>query len=148
MKIINDTREQLPYDFQSIGVDPPPITIRKTLESGDYSLEGYETRIAIERKSKADAYGTFGKGRNRFERELERLSHYEFAAVVIESEWLDLIRHPPARSRLNPKTIFVSVIAWCQRFDVHFFTVPNRAFAEKLTYRLLERFWRDHHARL
>jgi len=142
MRIVIDTREQLPYDFKNI--DPPPATIRKALASGDYSLEGYENDIAIERKTKSDAYGTFGKGRARFERELERLSKYEFAAVVIESEWLDLIRNMPARSRLNPKTIFVSVIAWSQRFGVHFFTVPGRAFAEKLTFRLLERFYKDH----
>ena len=142
MQIVIDTREQLPYKFQAI--NPPPVTIRKTLTSGDYSLEGYEDRIAIERKTKSDTYGTFGKGRARFERELERLSTFEFAAVVIESDWLGLVRNPPARSRLNPKTIFVSVIAWSQRFDVHFFTAPGRAFAEKLTFRLLERFYKDH----
>ena len=142
MQIVIDTREQLPYDF--LNIDPPPATIRKALASGDYSIEGYEDRVAVERKSKVDAYNSFGRGRRRFERELERLSTFEFAAVVIESEWRDLIRNPPARSRLNPKTIFVSVIAWSQRFGVHFFTVPGRAFAEKLTFRLLERFYKDH----
>jgi len=142
VQIVIDTREQLPYKFQAI--NPPPDTIRKTLASGDYSIEGFENRIAIERKTKSDAFSSFGKGRARFERELERLSTFEFAAVVIESDWLELVRNPPARSRLNPKTIFVSVIAWSQRFGVHFFTAPGRAFTEKLTFRLLERFYKDH----
>ena len=142
MQIVIDTREQLPYTFQAI--NPPPDTIRKVLVSGDYSVEGFEDRIAIERKSKVDFYGSVGRGRRRFEAELERFSKFEYAAVVIESDWLGLIKNPPARSRLNPKTIFVSVIAWSQRFDVHFFTAPGRAFAEKLTFRLLERFYKDH----
>jgi len=46
-------------------------------------------------------------------------------------------------SRLNPKTVVASIAAWSQRFRVHFFTCPDREFAERFTYRLLERFRRD-----
>ena len=143
MQIVIDTREQLPYTFRAI--NPPPDTIRKALASGDYSIEGFEDQIAIERKSKVDFYGSVGRGRRRFEAELERLSKFEYAAVVIEAEWRDLLI-PPARSRLNKKTITRGIAAWNQRYGVSFYTVPNRAFAERWTYILLERFWRDHDA--
>ena len=142
MIILIDSREKKPYSFNSI--TPPPITHIRTLKTGDYSLSGLSDKITVERKSLTDAFGTFGRGRKRFIKELERMQTYDFAAVIIESSWLNIIRNPPPRSRLNPKTIHASVVAWQIRYDVHFWTVPNRAFGEKTTYRLLDRYYRDH----
>jgi len=142
MQIIVDTREQSPYSFATI--TPPPETIRATLKTGDYSLAGYENKITIERKSLIDTFGTFGRGRRRFEKELERMKSYDFAAVVIEADWVTILRCPPTRSKLNPRTVYASILTWAIRYGVHFFLCPNRAFAEKTTYRLLERFWKDH----
>ena len=139
--IIQDTREQNPFTFKTIR--PVPKTVTDTLKTGDYSIQGYQDLISIERKSLADAYGTFGKGRERFERELERMAKMQFAAVLIEADWNTILRRPPTRSRLKPKTIYRSVIAWEQRYGVHFWACTNRAFAEKTTFVMLERFWRD-----
>lgn len=72
-----DTREQRPYGFED--------TIRKKLDAGDYSVCGYENRIAIERKSLEDWINTILRGRERFAREIERLKEYDFAAIVIEA---------------------------------------------------------------
>jgi DNA excision repair protein ERCC-4 len=141
MIIIVDTREQRPYNFASIA--PPPTVEVATLGAGDYSLKGYEDQIAIERKSLADAYGTFGAGRKRFEQELERLAQLKFAMVIVEASLDTIIRRPPLRSRLLPKTVVASMIAWTQRFGVHFWACDNRALAEKITFRSLERFWKD-----
>ena len=102
-----------------------------------------ETIVSIERKSVADTFSTFGKGRKRFERELARLAKMQYAAVIIEGDWMTILTKPPRYSKLNPKTIYVSVIAWQQRFGIHFWTCPSRDFAERTTYRLLERFYRD-----
>jgi ERCC4-type nuclease len=142
MIIIADTREQRPYDFSCIV--PPPAVEVSTLNVGDYSLKGFTDQISIERKSLLDTYGTFGQGRARFQRELERAIKLQFFAVVIESQWDEIVKRPPSRSRLNPKTIVASIAAWCQRFpNVHFFTVPGREFGERFTFRLLERFHKD-----
>jgi ERCC4-type nuclease len=139
--IIRDTREQAGYDFTCI--TPPPVMEVATLATGDYSLKGFEEQIALERKSLTDCYGTFGRGRKRFAQELVRMADFRFAAVIIEADWPTILRRPPVRSRLNPKTVLASIIAWSQRFRVHFFTGPDREFAERFTYRLLERFHRD-----
>lgn len=101
MIIIRDTREQAGYDFACI--TPPPVVNVATLTTGDYSLKGLENQITIERKNLSDAFGTFGRGRARWERELERMAGYQFAAVVIEADWHTIVRRPPARSRLNPR---------------------------------------------
>jgi DNA excision repair protein ERCC-4 len=139
--IIQDTREQAPYTFSCI--TPPPLVEVATLASGDYSLKGLENQVAVERKSLIDAFGTFGAGRDRFERELERLAQLRFAAVVIERDFDTIVKRPPARSRLKPKTVIRSMAAWGIRYGVHFYWLPNRAAAEKWTFILLERFWND-----
>ena len=141
MVIIQDTREQTPYDFACI--IPQPLVEIATLPTGDYSLKGLTDKVGIERKSLADCYGTFGLGRVRFQRELERAINFQFFAVVIEADLHTLAKHPPARSRLNPKTVIASIAAWSMRYRVHFWTCPNREFAERYTFRLLERFWKD-----
>jgi ERCC4-type nuclease len=148
--IVVDTREQLPFRFEELRGDGKdgrcplfvPIS-HSPLATGDYSLEGFEDRIAIERKSLADLFATLSQGRRRFQRELERLAGYDFAAVVIEADWRTITCDPPERSRLLPKTVFRSVIAWQLRYPrIHWWTCPNRRFAEIATFRLLERFWK------
>lgn len=141
LSIIIDTREQKPYDFKF--ADPTPLITRLALKSGDYSLVDYKDKITIERKSMLDAFGSFGRGRKRFVKELERLSLFDLAIIIIEADWTRIFRNPPHRSKLKPKTIHSSIIAWEQRYNVHFWTVPNRQFAERTTYRILERYIKD-----
>lgn len=143
MKIIVDTREQAFYTFSTIS--PPPETIRATLRTGDYSLDGFQNKISVERKSLSDFLGSVGSGRARFIRELGRAASMEFFAVVIEADWSAIIaeiktNHP----KMSSKAVYASTIAWAQRFKTHFYPCPSRAFAEKTTYRVLQRYWADH----
>jgi DNA excision repair protein ERCC-4 len=133
-RIIIDSREQKPYRFECYAV--------RALPAGDYSIEGMENRVAVERKSKVDAYGTIGAGRDRFVRELEKLAKYDYAAVVIECSLSDFIK-PPPRSELNPRSAINSLVAWSVRYGVHVFFADNRLLARALTYRILEKFYRE-----
>jgi hypothetical protein len=119
--------------------------IRGTLQQGDYGIEGMAARVAVERKSAADLFGTLSSGRKRFVRELERLQERcEFAAVVVEADWQTLFSTPPEYSRLPPRNVFRSVVAYQQRYPrVHWWFCPGRRFAELTTFRVLERFWRE-----
>lgn len=149
--IVVDSREQKPYAFASIRADarqqnrPVQVPIHgAALPQGDYSIQGWEDRVAIERKSLADLYSTLGHGRERFGRELARLNDLWFACVVVEAEWGTVMRHPPFRSELLPKTVYRSILAWMVRYpSVHWCLVPGREFAEVTTFRLLERFWKE-----
>lgn len=149
--IVVDTREQDPYAFAGLRADAKyqrrPLIVntrRGTLGQGDYSIDGWWAEIAIERKSAADLFGTLGQARDRFERELARLQCLAFAAVVVEAEWSELLKDPPVHSRLNPRTVFRSVVAWQQRFNrVHWLMMPGRRAAEAAVFRVLERYWRD-----
>lgn len=148
-----DTREQLSYGFESVTKPVIPFDIEVgTLPTGDYSVRDgtteYFKSICVERKSKSDAYGTFGHDRDRFERELERMAEFAYAAVVIEADWTEIFNEPPRYSTgMKPKTISSSIVAWSQRYGVHFFLCPHREFAERLTHRILERWIRDQRER-
>jgi len=153
MTIKVDTREQLPYDFASVKSPQIPFTVvRDTLGTADYTTEAPLTapkadQIVIERKSLQDLYSTLGQARDRFEQEFQRMSEYGYAALVVEATWEQIAepnRHLKHPSLLVPKTVVATLVAWSQRYGVHVFTCPGRVFAEKLTYRLLERWFRDH----
>lgn len=150
--VVIDSREQRPFTFEGFRTDSrqryAPLvvpTVVAGLGQGDYSLLGHEHRMAVERKSLADLYGTLGQGRERFERELQRLHQLEWAMVVVEADWEDILCRPPELSKLNPKTIFRSVIAWMQRYrNVHWWAADGRRAAEAVTLRCLERWHKDH----
>ena len=149
--VIVDSREQLPFAFAGLQSDtrdgggPLVVTLRRgTIDAGDYSLAGHEARVAVERKSLSDLYSTIGQGRERFERELDRLSRLECAAVIVEAEWSTILNDPPRHSQLSPKTVFRSIVAWQQRWrGVHWWMCAGRRHAEVTTFRVLERWWRD-----
>jgi ERCC4-type nuclease len=155
-----DDREKLAYRFAGLHADArqhcrPLVveTVTRHLPTGDYTIDGegenelcpWAEMVAIERKSAEDLFCTLGQHRDRFERELERLAALDWAAVVVEAEWSELLRSPPIRSELNPKTVIRSVMAWQVRYPtLHWWFLPGRAVAEAVTYRLLEKFWREH----
>ena len=146
--IIIDSREQRPWLFASIKGDAKyghkRIEIPTewgTLKQGDYSIKGMETIVAIERKSLADAFGSCGQGRGRFQREHERLSRLAFAAVIIESDWDTIRRAPPPHTLLKPKVVFRTALSWSVRYGVQWWAMPGREIAELTCFRLLEKFW-------
>lgn len=128
-----DTREQRPYRF--------PLSEVKTLATGDYSIVGLEDRVAIERKTKEDAYSSLGQGRSRFERELQRLSRFDYAAIVIEASLPEFLQ-APAFSRMNPKAAAASIVAWSVKYRVCVFFAGDRRHGNAITRQLLEKYWR------
>lgn len=66
MKIIIDTREQLPLEFTG------HETTRHKLDEGDYATEQTEDYVVIERKSLDDFYSTITHNHIRFKSEIIR----------------------------------------------------------------------------
>lgn len=144
-----DSREQAPWHFRSIRADArdnnAPLIVRterKTLKTGDYSIVGHEHQIAIERKEKGDCFHCMGADRERFEKQVQRLSELPFGYVIVEADWLSIWGGHP-NSQLKPKVIHRTVISWQLRYrSVHWFLCPTRAFAESTAFRILESFHR------
>lgn len=153
-RVLVDTREQRPFTFSGTWDSPLARgklitieTIRATVPIGDYSIEGMTDRIGIERKSKEDIYGSIAQRRANFVERLERMSKIDFAAVVVEAEWAELLSDPPRHTQYRPKSLSRTILAWMTRYPVHWIMAPSREHAEKFTFRLLERFWIDQQER-
>lgn len=145
--VVVDTREQSPWHFTGIrgsGGAPliVPLSRDRSLKSGDYSILGLEDLISIERKSVSDWFGSIGRERQRFEAEMERLSSLQFAAVVIEGGWNELLLERPG-TQMTAKSVSRTIAAWSVRYGVHFFPCLNRRHAELFAFSLLSLFWRD-----
>ena len=163
--ILIDSAEQSPYTFQNMREDSGkrrPIIVptesvclgRYPDSLGDYSIDAARGRCHIERKSMADAHGTFlgwqKKGedvgrRERFEKELANLSEIQAGLVVVECTFTDLIKFAPETkntAQRNAKTLMRSILAWQQDYAVQWSFCDGRRLAEVVTFRWLERFVR------
>lgn len=138
--LIEDTREQTPLDFSRF--EPFARVERGTLESGDYSIKGHEREFAIERKSLADLIGTITQGHERFERELQRLESFRYAAVVVEASEIEL-RSGNYRSMLPPKSAIGMIRAFEVRYKIPFHFAGSRNMAAQLIYELAYYFKRE-----
>ena len=63
--------------------------------------------------------------------------------MMIEADWRRVLQGAP-NSKLNPKTVVRSVIAWQLNYmpRVHWWFAPGKNAAEVFTFRILDRFWK------
>jgi ERCC4-type nuclease len=143
MKIVIDTREQAPYSFDKYQVE----VTTGGLPAGDYSLPGFEDRVAIERKSLDDLIGCLmNSNRDRFERELSKLRFYDFAAVVVEAPLEDVSRGR-YRSEMKSHAAVQSIVTFQVRYRVPFMWCGNRDGGEYITHSLLSKYLYEIHKR-
>ena len=90
--VLIDTRERAPLSFSRF-----PNWIagekRKTLRVGDYSVEGMEHLLIVERKSLTDLITTLMQQRSRFFEMCEKLTKYRWRALLVEADLVPC--HPP-----------------------------------------------------
>lgn len=116
MVIITDTREQLNLDFSKF---KDIEVVRKKLDTGDYSVSGYESRLCIERKSVADTVSTLIGGHERFLRELERMKSYKEKYILVEHSPTILFNYCRQHGWENKfDTIIQSLLAYAYHYDV------------------------------
>jgi ERCC4-type nuclease len=92
-KVIKDTREQdgwffSPYDA-CIGMEI------KTLHTGDYTLEGFEDVVCVERKACVSEIAmNLGRKKGAFNAEIERMKDYAFSFIICEFSIDDILKYP------------------------------------------------------
>lgn len=157
----NQEKGHYVYDFANMRDPHLPFSVtREHLKTADYTVHLPDAalpqnRIVIERKSLDDLYGTLGNEtrRKRFKAEFERMSLFGYAAVVIEATLEQILRpndylDPRYATKLNPRSAYMTLMFWSQRYGVHIWMMPGRRVAEQWTFRLLECWTRDHYAKL
>jgi len=133
--IIIDTREQRGYSFS-----PRVDTIERALPAGDYSLLGYETLIAIERKSFADYISTVIHAQERFARELSILRSYPRAWIVVEARMGDILAGN-YESRVSPQALFAMTASLQSQYNIQIEFADNREIACAWVEELLWQYW-------
>jgi len=134
LTVIVDTREQTPFEFGDAAV-----TVRGTLNAGDYSLDKLTDLVAVERKELSDMVACVGPERERFERELVRLRGWKCKAVVIEAT-LGTITKGKWRSQVLPEAVLGSIASWRVKYGVEFIYADSHELAAAETLRLLRKF--------
>lgn len=150
MIILIDKREQNPVLYDKMN-DPrfPDLKIMwGTLKTGDYSLYGYELAgyshsVCIERKSLSDLFQSCGRGRARLQKEFERMAEFDHAEIIIENDLRTMFKNPPPMSMMKPKTVYRTLLAWSQRYNVKVWPCPSRSFMEQHIFLTLKRFYDD-----
>lgn len=93
--VVRDTREHAGHGWEFPANEDTGCagTVLGTLPTGDYSLEGYQHVLSIERKlSTAEFAGNLTQ--DRFTRELHRLAEFPYAYVVLEFTAQDINNYP------------------------------------------------------
>jgi ERCC4-type nuclease len=130
-----DDRERLPWEF------PECETVRARLFAGDYSCEGLTDCVAIERKSLTDFTQSLTYGRERFEDEMQRLSTYRRALVVVEAHLDDVIAGV-YRGRTKPRSLVGSVASIHARWSVPTVFLGSRQAAQFFARIWLQKTWK------
>ena len=91
--VIKDTREKQGWFFKRFGKCKG--TVVQTLKTGDYTIEGLEDILCVERKaSPAEIAINMGKKKNAFDAEMERISKFRLPYLVLEFSVSELLDFP------------------------------------------------------
>ena len=99
--IIKDTREQEGYTFESSSSRYHTCNgmITRKLDTGDYSIEGLEDKLCIERKASVVEFANnVGHDQVRFLKEIERMKEFQYKFMIFEFSLTDLMNFPEGSS--------------------------------------------------
>ena len=82
--VIKDTREQEGYHFSKY--DKCEGMIERKLDTGDYSIEGLEEKICVERKASPEKNlaTNLGQKKHAFMNEIERMKPFRHKFILLE----------------------------------------------------------------
>lgn len=132
--VIRDKREKVGYGWtftksKYFDRKRPPRCIDMelgTLTTGDYTLQGYEDIVTIERKDGfVELWNNYGH-RERFEKEMDRMSSFKYAYILIESsitpEVLEL-SPPQYKTGVPGKALIKWIITLGMKYNVQILPV-------------------------
>ena len=150
--ILEDTREKKPWSFSFFGVEQKRVKV----DTGDYTIEGYEDIISIDRKRNiAELYQNLFKEYPRFKREMERMEEME-SYIVCEFPYSDVLDFPhsmplvwsskakkrmPMKLKFEAKDVIERMDMINERYDVEFIYCDTRREAESTAFKRLKEFY-------
>lgn len=139
--IVVDTREQKPWSFST------QATASHKLDTGDYSIEGYESLLAIERKRNVAEFAN-NITEKRFKDVIERLKQIKHSYILFEFDMEDVMRYPvgsdiPKRLwdkiRISPSFILKHIVDLQVDHNIKIIFCGNSENAEKLALSIMRK---------
>ena len=128
-------------------LDPLQVEI-SGLATGDYSIRGLESVVAIERKSLPDLLACVGVERERFDKQIMRLAAYQTRVLVIESDWPEIERGE-WRSKVASAAVIGSLLGWAAAGITLLMAGDHERagrYVSRLLYTVARRRWRENRA--
>lgn len=143
MVIIIDTREQQPWDFGFHGI----ATKSQKLETGDYTIEGSDKLICIERKkSTGELAVNLGLKKKQFDAEMERMNEFKYKYLLFEFSINDMLNFPKNSGipsnliknvRINSKYMLKCLEEYQNKYEIEVIYANNRDSAVNFAVELL-----------
>lgn len=149
LSIIRDTQEKLEFfTFSSYG---DVSLISRKLATGDYSLEGLEDKITVDRKrNSGELYLNFGVDKTRLNKEFERMHSFEEAYFVCSFPFSDLEIFPERSGipkhrwrylKMAPAYLKRVIKETEERYEnIKFIFCDDQFAAEEVTYNILKKY--------
>jgi len=142
--IIIDSREQQPWIFQSRSVGN---IISKKLDTGDYSIEGFENILCIERKkSVSELAGNITE--KRFIKELERMSLFKYKFLILEFDYYSIDNYPESsglpkhiqdKIKITGAFIMKMLSEMQIKYGIHVIVCGNTTYASYIATNIMKR---------
>ena len=140
-KIIIDTREQKPWTFASYSTE------NKKLDTGDYSVEGLENILCIERKQSSSEFAN-NIVESRFKDVIERMSSIKYSFLLLEFDLEDLLNYPIGSTvprkmwnkiKISPAFLIKNILEFQINNNIIVYFCGNSQNAEKLAEHILKK---------
>jgi ERCC4-type nuclease len=142
--IIVDTREQKPWSFEN-------HTIANTkLDTGDYSIQGLEDILCIERKRNVAEIAN-NITESRFKDVIGRIKTYKFSFILLEFNIDDVLRYPIgstipkkiwSKIRISPQYIMKNLIDLQVENNIHVIFCGSSSTAEQIALSIMNRVYK------
>lgn len=141
--IIVDTREQQPWIFKNYA------QAHQKLDTGDYSIQGLETLLAIERKKSINEIAN-NIVEPRFKDVIGRLSQLKYSFILLEFNIDNVLNYPigsnlPKRMwdkiKISPAFIMKHILDWELKYNIKVIFCGNATNAEQVAEFILRKIY-------
>ena len=142
-KIIIDTREQQPWIFDNYAVS------NEKLDTGDYSIQGFENILCIERKKSVSEIAN-NVTEKRFKDVVARMAQCKYSFLLLEFELDDIIKYPVGSNvpkkmwdklKVSPNYIIKHLVELQIFFDIKVLFCGGPSNAEKIALSIMKKVY-------
>ena len=144
--IIVDTREQQPWEFENM------VKSVSKLDTGDYSLQGLEHMLCIERKKSVSEVAN-NITESRFKDVVARMDTFKYAFLLLEFELDDVLSYPIGSNvpkkmweklKITPKFILKHLIELQLLHNIKVLFCGSPSSAERMALSIMRKVYEFH----